>query len=260
MELVMKTVQGNTKKNQSVLMCENTIKGATPYFHSIVAGSHMVFPANMGKHHITTLVQGTAVFQIDGKDYRFDERVTVIPGLDQSMTVQAETAVELLEVQLEMEAEDYRDIKTFDAVFPYIQPYATSKQYTDRCKTPKTINRIMVEQRHVPRFAMGSVESYGPDHVVPHGHPLLDQFFFSFPENHMTVLIDGERVPMAGNTLLYIPLGSDHGVDVQQGETMHYIWIDFMMDRALATAALDKGHVPTGLMRDFKEEDKTRNP
>ena len=118
----------------------------------------------------------------------------------------------------------------------------------------------MVRQRNVPRFAMGSVESYGPDAVQPHAHPLLDQFFFSFPENHMTVLIDEERICLPGNTMLYIPLGSNHGVDVKDGEVMHYTWIDVMVDRKESTAKLDKNHIPTGLMRSFDNEDKSRQP
>jgi len=260
MEILMETIQTQARQNQSVVMCNDVIKGAAPYHHAIIAGSSMDFASGIGKHHIMTLIQGTAVFTVEGKDYRFNERVIFIPGLEQKMVIKAETDVQLMEILLEMTADDYEDLKSFNAEFPYIQLYSTSKQYTDRAKTQKTINRIMVEQRHVPRFAMGSVESYGPDYVKPHGHPLLDQFFFSFPENHMTVLIENERIHMPGNTLLYIPLGSDHGVDVQEGEVMHYTWIDFMVDREKATALLDKGHVPTGLMRSFNGEDKNRKP
>ena len=73
MELLMKMVQVPTKKNQSIVMCEHAIKCVTPYHHTIIAGSHMVFAPNMWKHHIMNLIEGTAVFQLEDKDYRFDE-------------------------------------------------------------------------------------------------------------------------------------------------------------------------------------------
>lgn len=260
MDIIMKTINVNEKKNQSTEMCSGLIDGVTPYHHTIIAGSQMDFEANIRKYHIMTLVQGTAVFMVEGKEYRFDERVTFIPGLDQKMTIKAETDVQLMEILFEMTDEDFDEIEKFNTEFPYMQVYKTSMQYKDKCKTNKTINRIMVEQRHVPRFAMGSVESYGPDHVGQHPHPMLDQYFFSFPENNMTVLIEDERVPMPGNTLLYIPLGSNHGVEVKEGEVMHYTWIDFLVDREESATLLDEGHVLTGLQRSFDNEDKTRQP
>ena len=62
--------------------------------------------------------------------------------------------------------------------------------------------------------------------VGQHAHPLLDQFFFSFPENDMNLLIDCHICPMKGDTLLHIPLGSNHGVIAQGDQKMHYLWID----------------------------------
>jgi hypothetical protein len=184
--------------------------------------------------------------------YSYDERVSFIPALDQELVVKALSNIQLLEIQLDLREGDLGELASYNVKFPVIQMYKNAKQYWDHAKSKKTINRIMVEQRHVPRFAMGSVESYGVDRVAPHGHPLLDQFFFSFPENNMDVLIDGERVPMEGNVLLYIPLGSDHGVDVEEGQHMHYVWIDFMVNQD-AMNALDKGHIPTGTLRSFNE-------
>ena len=260
MELITKKVDVSAEKNQSLVLDTEMMVGCLPIHHTIVEGSSLEFEANIGKHHVVTLIQGTAVFLIEGKEYTYSERVTVIPGLTQPMTIRAESNVQILELLMDMDEDDYEDLKTFECTYPYIQLYKTSEQYRDEGKSEKTISRIMVKQRNVPRFAMGSVESYGPDHIVPHAHPLLDQYFFSFPENNMTVLIDDESLRLEGNTLLYIPLGSNHGVDVLKGEVMHYTWVDVMVDRKESTARLDKNHVPTGLMRSFDDEDKFRKP
>jgi hypothetical protein len=91
---------------------------------------------------------------------------------------------------------------------------------------------------------MGSVVSYGFDRVEPHSHPLIDQFFFSFPENDAELIIDDERKHYGGYTIVHIPLGSNHGVEVMKGRRMHYLWIDFMIDKRGA-AYLDEVHTLT---------------
>ena len=88
---------------------------------------------------------------------------------------------------------------------------------------------------------------------------MLDQFFFSFPENDMDVIIDGEKYPMLGNMILHIPLGSEHGVEVTGSKHMHYMWIDFLPDNEAGLKRLESSHKPTGTMRDLEKEDKFRS-
>jgi len=108
----------------------------------------------------------------------------------------------------------------------------------------------MIDHHALPGFCMGSNESYGPDLVGKHSHPLLDQFFFSFEDNEVELLIDDMMQPYGGNTLIHIPLGSDHGVSIPEGKKMHYVWIDFMVD-AGAVAYLDEVHKKTGVLEEF---------
>ena len=117
---------------------------------------------------------------------------------------------------------------------------------------------MTIPHRVIPRFAIGSVENYGPDIVRPHAHPMLDQFFFSFPENDMDVIIDDEKYNMKGNVIMHIPLGSNHGVEVTGDRHMHYMWVDFMPDKEAGLKRLNFSHRPTGTVRDFANEDKTR--
>jgi hypothetical protein len=100
---------------------------------------------------------------------------------------------------------------------------------------------------------MGSVETFGPACVKAPAHPMLDQYFFSFPENDAFITIEGEPYRMLGNQLLYIPLGALHGVDVVQKQHCHYMWIDFMVDET-AMHRLDTSHIATGTMRTLEEE------
>ena len=155
--------------------------------------------------------------------------------------------------------EDKKLLEEYKTEFPVVQDYAASIQYVDPNKSEKTISRMMIPHKIIPRFAIGSVESYGYDYVKPHSHPMLDQFFFSFPENNMYVIINGEKFPMEGNMILHIPLGADHGVEVTGSSHMHYMWIDFLPDNEAGLKRLDDRHKPTGTMRNLEKEDKFRS-
>ena len=111
---------------------------------------------------------------------------------------------------------------------PQFISYDTAPKYREDCKSEKTISRMLLAEGVLPDIAMGSVETWGEDCVLDHEHPFCDQLFFSFEENYMRVVIDGESFEMCGNTLLHIPLGSLHGVRVDEGGCAHYVWIDYV--------------------------------
>lgn len=240
------------KENRTDILLPNCIPGATPYHHSILAGS--VLKLEHGDfYHILILVSGDARFVTDANEYIFHERVSFIPDPKLSVKINALTDVQILEIRWAFREGDDKLAAEYMTQFPLIQIYRNAKQYRDRNKSEKTISRSCVDQRKIPRFAFGSVETYGIDAVKSHDHPMLDQYFFSFPENEMDVLIDFEPIHMKGNELLYIPLGSMHGVDIKEGEHCHYLWIDFYPDNDLALKRLDNSHIPTGKHVEFQE-------
>ena len=251
-EVKIYSLEADQTVTESKIMCAGMIQGATPINHTIKQGDTLTLPPCKA-YHIMVLVAGKVTFHTAGKDYVWEERVTFVPALDADFSIHAETNAQLLEIRWEMIESDYALIEEYKGnnVWPYQQPYATSIQYRDRNKSDKTISRSCIDQRRIPRFALGSVETYGFDAVKSHDHPMLDQFFFSFEENDMDVLIDFEAVPMKGNELLYIPLGSIHGVDVPPGKHCHYLWIDFYPDNDEALKRLDWSHVPTGKQASF---------
>ena len=65
-----------------------------------------------------------------------------------------------------------------------------------------------------------------------------------------------KKIPMKGDTILYIPLGSNHGVEVTGDRHMHYMWIDFMPDNELGLARLEASHKPTGKWNSFSADGK----
>jgi hypothetical protein len=228
----------------------NVINGVVPFFHTMAAGGSLVLKAGP-YYHILVQFEGNTVMKTEGKNYDLDGRVTFAPGPEEDIELTAKTNAKILNIQYLKRDDDKEMLKEWKPEFPYILPYEKSLQYKDANKSDKTISRIMLEQRHIPRFAMGSVEMIGPDHMLVHGHPKLDQFFVSFPENDIFVILDGEPYRMRGNEILYIPLGGDHAVQAIEKKHCHYIWIDFMVDDTGYTQ-LDKGHVKTGQWRSLE--------
>ena len=255
-KIIMEQVDVSRRKAAAVELCKGEIPGALPVHHTIPAGQTLKLVGNCGYYYILILIQGKASFTTADRTDVYDTRLTYVPASDTDLTIVAETDVQILEIQWDIFPEDSEMLAEYRTEFPVRVPYQDSIQYVDRNKSPKTISRMMIPQRVIPRFSLGSVESYGYDLVKPHSHPMLDQFFFSFPENDMDVLIDGEHIPMSGNMILHIPLGADHGVEVTGDRHMHYMWIDFMPDNELALKRLDSSHIPTGTVRSFEAEEK----
>lgn len=83
----------------------------------------------------------------------------------------------------------------------------------------------------MPRLALGTVRAPGPDKVGAHEHPMLDQLFLGFANNNIVVHADGSSAPLGEFELLHIPLGSSHGVTVDENNMMYYLWMDFFVDR-----------------------------
>lgn len=251
-EVPQHAINFTCKKNVSEVILPGCIPGATPYQHAVLAGSSLVLEPFNG-HHILILVGGDVEFVTDGNSYIFHERVSFVPNPKLSVEIKAITDVHLLEIRWDQKEGDDELAAEYKTQFPHIQIYRNAKQYRDRNKSEKTISRVIIEQRNIPRFCCGSVETYGIDSIKSHDHPMLDQYFFSFTENEMDVLIDFEPIRMKGNELLYIPLGAMHGVDVAEGQHCHYIWIDFYPDNDLALKRLDSSHIDTGKHVEFGE-------
>lgn len=110
---------------------------------------------------------------------------------------------------------------------PYFVQYSECEPYAEAIKSPTTVSRTIVPAHTLPRFCMGSVEARGPDEVAAHAHPVLEQLFFGLPGNSCVVSADRAETALGERTLLHIPPGSSHGVRVGEGQTMHYLWMDF---------------------------------
>jgi hypothetical protein len=240
-----------TKSNfrKSECMLEGVIPGANVMHHLLMPDEILILKSSIEFVRILFLCSGSLTFN-QGGEWFYDELAVFVPNPEEEVSVAVSTKAELIEIQWRLGEVDWNKLWSNETKFPITQKYLDAVQYKDPFKSDKTISRAIIPQRIIPRFAMGSVETYGDDLIGQHEHPLLDQFFYSFSENHMELLLDDIVYPMDGDTLLHIPLGCNHGVKVTGEQCAHYIWIDFISNEE-GNLYLDEVHKETGTKRSF---------
>lgn len=237
-------------------MLGGEIPGAELIHYSLSAGGSKSFAPDSKFIRIFFLCSGAAAFRSGEKRAEYSEKAVYTDLPDQEVKVTAVQDCDFVEIRWELTEEDTRELYANKGCFPLTEAYEDAVQYRDPFKSETTISRAIIRQGIIPRFAMGSVEAVGDDLIGQHAHPLLDQFFFSFPENDMYLLVDCRIFPMAGDTLLHIPLGSNHGVLCLGEQKAHYLWLDFVSpeEKQAAVAFLDEVHKPTGVRQNIQKK------
>lgn len=241
------TISLNTSLRSSRNMLPGAIPGAAVYNHTVPAGETVDFQGTEKYISIFFLCSGSAVFSSVGKSFSYSEKAVFVTKPEDDVHISAASDISFVQICWDMNDFDLADLKE-SRDFPFSQAYADANQYRDFFKSEQTISRAIIPQKMIPRFAMGSVETKADDLIGQHAHPLLDQFFFSFPENNCNILIDSCIFPLKGNTMLHIPLGSNHGVIALGEQYVHYLWLDFTPQELKQQAVdyLDAVHTPTG--------------
>ncbi len=256
--LSFEKIDTSIKRKTILQLCEKEIPGAAAYHITLPGGERFILEKDDLHYNIFILIDGSCRVCFDDVAETLGVRTVFIPSPQEPTAITAVSDVHLVHIVWDIVPGDEKLLDEYQTGFPMIVPYEEGIQYVDPNKSAKTISRMLIPHKRIPRFTMGSVESYGSDLVRPHAHPMLDQFFFSFPENKVNLIINGEKIPMGGNEIVHIPLGSDHGVEVTGTDHMHYMWIDFLPDNEAGLKRLDFSHRPTGTVRSFDNEDKYR--
>jgi hypothetical protein len=134
-----------------------------------------------------------------------------------------------LRVRKQITEADKAELKKYpeNNAAPHVMKFSDCPKYGEAIKSKKTVSRTLLPENFVPRMAMGTVETTGPDVVGAHKHPMLEQLFLGLRDNGITVIADEARANLTPFTLLHIPLGSMHGAEVAEGKKLHYVWMDF---------------------------------
>jgi hypothetical protein len=202
---------------------------------SIVPGARHVAPASADHDVVWLFISGDGVLRTETGPHAIrGETIARMPlGWPVEIEAGAETTLRALEVRKRLTPEDALALSGFpdDARTPHVKAFGACPAYGEAIKSAQTVSRTLLPENYVPRVAMGTVETIGPDRVAPHRHPMLEQLFLGLADNDVTVSADDVHVRFPAFAILHIPLGSNHGVDVAAGKKLRYVWMDFFVTR-----------------------------
>jgi hypothetical protein len=199
------------------------------------------------KARVLLFTRGRCRITVPNHIYRVKEMAIFCPTLDTDVTVSAEDSnVEYLEVLTDLTQTESTKRQSTNKKLPFFLHYSECDRYREEIKSDKAINRTFLPIDIIPRLAIGSVETVGPDTVEAHRHPMLEQLFYGLPRNHCYLKADDQQVAFEENVLLHIPLGSVHSVGVEEGNILHYLWLDFFRSEE-DTSYIADAHIPIDL-------------
>ena len=199
------------------------IKDVNVFFHRIKTDNLLELDCKSESYSIFFVISGNG----DSMGISIKEKDTIVPRLSDNVYFKAFCDLCLLEIRVNASKVE---MSRLNNKLPILLEYDNLHKYTEDCKSEKTISRMIFNDGDIPRLTLGSVEVEGPDSVLAHCHPEVDQFFFSLPENNAFINVDGDDNKFSGCSIVHIPLGSTHSVRVCNGSKLHYLWCDYLID------------------------------
>jgi quercetin dioxygenase-like cupin family protein len=229
---------------ETIHLLPGAVEGVETNYYRLEKSARVLPARHPHRGHVLLFIRGAGEVETEGDIFSFGEIAALIAPRPEPITVQVTTGpVECLEILIALQEQE---AAAHQAKAPRFVRYSHCDSYTEAIKSPKTISRTIVPTHTIPRFCMGSVETVGPDTVGAHSHPMLEQLLFGLPANACLVTADGTDAEFREGMLLHIPRGSWHGVRVEAGRRLHYVWMDFFKNEADLTYIQDQHKPFTG--------------
>ena len=226
---------------------KNTQQYSEPILENEIAGIHVEHVAIKNEAEVTDLastdhktiylfIKGNGIASAAGGTFEIVPETILLPNSAQQITIQAAKSDTLhyLKISAELTAQDHEDLQEFpinNTQSVYYAKFFDCQSYSEKIKSPNTVSRTILPNKYIPRVAMGTVQTKGPDEVGAHKHPMLEQLFLGLSKNNCVVYADKAEVAFPEYSVLHIPLGSMHSVSVEEGEQLYYVWMDFFLDK-----------------------------
>lgn len=236
-EIPFKKLETQLNKNYNVeAILENEIKGIDVKHIALTSKKDLIDDTKEGYKTIYLFMKGTGTVTAANKDYAIVPETILLPNVAKSIKIKIakNDTLHYLKISSKLTAQDLADLKEFPAENTqnvYYAKFTDCKSYTELIKSPNTISRTILPNKIIPRIAMGTVQTKGPDKVGAHAHPMLEQLFLGLSKNNCVVYADDAQVDFPEYSVLHIPLGSSHSVSVEKGEVLYYVWMDFFLDK-----------------------------
>lgn len=232
--LDMEFSEGQQEQSKNILKGE--IDGVTT--EHVIINSDVTKKVAIDQEHkfIYLFITGHATLTSGGKTYEIVPETIMLPNNVDDIEFKANDneTLHYLKISVLQTELDREDIKTFpkenvDTI--YFAKFTDCESYTEPIKSPQTTSRTILPNKYIPRVAMGTVRTIGPDKVGAHVHGMLEQLFLGLTDNNTIVYADEAQVDFPEYSLLHIPRGSSHSVSVEADNEMYYVWMDFFVDK-----------------------------
>lgn len=215
---------------------ENEIKDIHVAHIAITGENAIIDSSKEGCKTIYLFVKGAGNVIAANTRYEIVPETILLPNTVKNITIKTakNDTLHYLKISSKLTAQDLLDLKEFPAENTqnvYYAKFTDCKSYTEPIKSPNTVSRTILPNKYIPRIAMGTVQTKGPDKVGAHEHPMLEQLFLGLSKNNCVVYADDAKIDFPQYSVLHIPLGSSHSVSVEKDEIMYYVWMDFFLDK-----------------------------
>ena len=185
---------------------------------------------------IYLFLKGTGKISVHDSDYAITPETIFLPNTVSAVAIKPKRGETLhyLKVSCTLTRQDLLELKQLPAKNTrdiYLTKFTDCQTYTESIKSETTVSRTILSNKFIPRIAMGTVQTMGPDMVEAHEHPMLQQLFLGLSGNECVVYADDSDIRFPQHSILHIPLGSKHSVAVADQQTMYYVWMDFFLDK-----------------------------
>lgn len=228
-------LQENTQQYSKSIL-ENEITDIQVEHVAIPSENTLIDSSKEGYKTIYLFVKGSGKVIAENTSYEVIPETIFLPNIVKNITIKTATndTLHYLKISSRLTAQDQLDLKEFPATNTqqvYYAKFRDCQSYSEPIKSPNTVSRTILPNKYIPRIAMGTVQTKGPDKVGAHEHPMLEQLFLGLSKNNCVVYADDAKVNFPQYAVLHIPLGSNHSVSVDKDEVMYYVWMDFFLDK-----------------------------
>lgn len=232
----LKTQLQEHTQQYSKSILENEIKGIQVEHVAITGEDAVIDSSKEGYKTIYLFVKGTGNVTAANTSYEIVPETILLPNIAKNITIKTakDDTLHYVKISSKLTAQDQIDLKelpTKNTQNVYYTKFSDCQSYTEPIKSPNTISRTILSNEYIPRIAMGTVQTKGPDKVAAHKHPMLEQLFLGLSKNNCVVYADDATIDFPQYSVLHIPLGSSHSVSVEKDEIMYYVWMDFFLNK-----------------------------
>jgi len=189
-----------------------------------------------GYVNIFIFIKGNGMMLSDSSSFQLEPESIAIPFVPGNISIKVPEGdtLHFLQFTKELSEQDKKNMISFPEENKYdifFTRFIDCEPYIEKIKSPKTISRTVLPEDIIPRVALGTVETIGPDEVGAHEHAMLDQLFLGLTNNDVTVHADARSTEFKEYYLLHIPIGSTHWVKVDEDKKLYYMWMDFFLTK-----------------------------